>query len=68
MKKPRGSRTGWVNGPVSREGHLIRGRAAMEREVHSLNCVAFVTLLSGGKSKCSAAQDEGYSWKCESHV
>lgn len=61
-------RTGWVYGPVSREGHIKRGRAAMEGEVHSLNCVALVALLGGGKSKCSAAQDEGDSWKRESHV
>jgi hypothetical protein len=68
VKQSQGRRTGWVNGPVSREGHIKRGRAAMEGEVHSLNCVALVELLGGRKSKGSAAQDEGDSWKCESHV
>lgn len=64
VNETQGSPTSWVFGPISREGHLIGGGAAVECEMHGLNCV---TLLGGGKSKGSAAQDEGDSWKCEFH-
>lgn len=68
VRESQDRRTSRVHGPVSREGHIKRGRAAVEGEVHSLNCVALITLFSGGMSKCSAAQDEGDGWKCKSHV
>lgn len=68
VSEPQGRRTSRVHGPVRGEGHIKRGRAAVEGEVHSLYCVALITLFSGGMSKCSAAQDEGDGWKCESHV
>lgn len=59
MEESERRRTGWIHGPISREGHVKRGRATMEGEVHSLNCVPRIELLGGGKGKCSAAQDEG---------
>lgn len=40
----------------------------MEREVHGLDFVALVALLGGGEGECGAAQDEGDSWKCVSHI
>lgn len=68
VSEPQRWRTSRVHCPVRWEGHIKRGRAAVECKVHSLNCVALITLFSGGMSKCSAAQDEGDGWKCESHV